>query len=164
MPTAQHAGNNRLSCKSEPVLYLAKEPETAVAESRPWKLGWLSVATFRLKRDVSVADLRIRETHPEQYATFANFFEDAICLSVSYPNHPDDELSYSSTQVLASHIRKQGYDGIGYCSALYETENACGENFMFFDVEVADVAGIELVQVESLKYQINVRRENQEED
>lgn len=58
-PRPDRASEGRANPKGIPFLYCAAEPETAMAELRPWKDSEISVARFVTCRDLSVVDCTI---------------------------------------------------------------------------------------------------------
>ncbi len=56
-PREELASAGRANPWGIPFLYLAKDPETVIAEVRPWKGQRISIAEFELVEDVKIIDL-----------------------------------------------------------------------------------------------------------
>jgi len=162
-PPTEKASPGRVNVKGQRVLYCADQEATAVAEVRPARGFYVSVATMTLNRDVRILDLMqplkinpfLTETlkwDVEIQALLASFAEE-----MSRPlERDDDQTHYLPCQRLAEYIRGAHYDGIRYASAL----NPDGTNVVFFDPTVADVSGSKLVTITEIK----LTYENQQDD
>jgi len=56
VPKAELVGDGRANPRGIPCLYTATTDEVAVAEVRPWVGSYISLAQFKLMRDVTVVD------------------------------------------------------------------------------------------------------------
>jgi hypothetical protein len=56
VPKAEFVGDGRVDPRGIPCLYLASTQEAAVAEVRPWVGSYVSLAQFKIMRDVVVVD------------------------------------------------------------------------------------------------------------
>jgi hypothetical protein len=135
-PTAARAG--RANSSGIPVLYTAKEPETAVAEVRPYLGAFVSIGRCTVKDDIFVIDLPASldlagkdpcddslRTELELAALTAE-----LDLAFSEPVGPSiPERDYAPTQIAAELLRAAGFMGIRYRSELRKG----GFNYVFFD-------------------------------
>lgn len=116
-PSAQRANIAGMS-----YLYLAEEPYTACAEIRPNNHSYVSVARFSLLKEAKVIDLKTNQ----RVAAFEDFEREhdlsiaAIMTAVmQFFGTPNIEDSiYPVTQFVADCIRKAGFDGVRYQSAM----------------------------------------------
>ncbi len=151
-PLRDRAFEGRANAKGIAYLYAATHQQTAIAEVRPWVGGFVSVAQLRITRDLRVMDcstddhrmkIYLDEPPPEErqsavWRDIDRAFSEPVTAS-------DDVASYAATQILAEAFRQQGFDGIGYRSAL-----GPGHNVAFFDPDVADVINCSLVTIKRL--------------
>jgi hypothetical protein len=56
VPQAEFVGDGRVNPRGIPCLYLASTKEAAMAEVRPWVGSYISLAQFKIMRDVVVVD------------------------------------------------------------------------------------------------------------
>src|SRR6202162_938920 len=63
-PLRDSAREGRVNPKGIPCLYLADEPNTAMAETRPWLASYVSMAEFKINRDLQIIDC----SKPKLYA------------------------------------------------------------------------------------------------
>ena len=148
-PTANHAVDYRANAAGIPVLYLAMEIETAIAEVRPWIGVAVSVSQFRTTRELRGLDLTpgfrkhwmqaISARESRSMPVGADGAEEAIWTNIdnafSNPvSRSDDPADYVPTQILAEVFRAEGYGAIIYRSQLGEL----GHNVVIFDVADAD--------------------------
>ena len=59
-PVRNQAREGRANSAGIPVLYLASELDTAIAEVRPWIGSRISVARFRVLRDLKTIDMSVK--------------------------------------------------------------------------------------------------------
>ena len=145
-PPKERAREGRVNPKGIPCLYLADEPNTAMAETRPWLGSYVSVAKFQTTASLQVMRL------PEARHDAGLFFDtppfvrkpDAtgrekavwgdIGLAFSEPVMPaEDTADYAPTQILAETFKKIGCQGIRYKSRLGK-----GCSFALFDLNSAE--------------------------
>lgn len=148
-PTANHALDYRANAAGIPVLYLAIEIETAIAEVRPWIGSDVSVSQFKTTRELRGLDLTLEfgkhwmppfsakegklmpvdadEAEKSVWTNIDNAFSRPVSRS-------DDPADYVPTQILAELFRAEGYDAIIYRSQLGEH----GHNVVIFDLADAD--------------------------
>jgi len=113
MPPAERARDQRITPAGVPCFYAAFEPDTAMAELRPWPLARLTVATFHTASSFNVLDLRRANPQVRQSGTV-----DFAAYMISRPVDPDDALRYVGTQYLAQKLKGAGATGLLYDSML----------------------------------------------
>jgi RES domain len=153
-PLAYRASEGRANPKGIPYLYLATHQETAVAEVRPWIGSYVSLAQFKLNREIRIVDcvsehksLFLYSSEPEPEVREQVVWQD-IDRAFSQPVTPSDNTAdYVPTQALAEFFREKGLDGIAYGSAL-----GPGHNLVLFDIDAAALLNCGLVQIESIKF------------
>jgi hypothetical protein len=134
------------------VLYLATDPETALAEVRAWKGAVVAIATVQLARTQRLIDLT------RSLGTDQPFFVEAWQLSwrlelsdalsrfateLSRPVLPGEDIHlYRVSQRLTELIRGAGYDGLVYPSAM-----GSGSNIVLFDPTAAPPIDVRYVRV-----------------
>lgn len=124
---APHSKANaaRINYEGIPYLYLAEDPYTACAEIKPDNHSFVSIAKFRIKKEATVLDLRV-DSNNKLPIPFDKFEESnllSICALIKEVDHffatPDiGGTVYPLTQLIADHIRKAGFDGIRFRSAV----------------------------------------------
>lgn len=150
-PNSSVAGGGRANSAGIPVLYLATTEETAISEVRPWVGSKVSVAQFRIVRDLSTVDLTVGAGHaPFGHLTIDQLTGQApvsvedkervvwtnIDSSFSKPVALEESAAnYVPTQVLTELFRHAGYDGIVYRSQFGEN----GKNVVIFNLDDADI-------------------------
>src|SRR5207244_3277524 len=112
-PPADATPDGRVNPAGIPCFYAALEPDTAIAELRPWPVASLSVATFTTARALSVLDLlstntRVRASSPLWWVAYL----------IGRPVHRDDRFGYLGTQYLAERLKAEGATGLLYASQM----------------------------------------------
>ena len=145
------------------VLYCADQEATAVAEIRPARGFYVSVAPVTLNREILIVDLdRVTPAiNPFVNGVWEMEIQSLLAAFAEEMSRPlerdDDPAHYVPCQRLAAHIWAAGeygvgeYDGIRYPSAL----NPKGTNVILFDPAIADVGESKLVKITktSLEYE-----------
>lgn len=154
-PPQDRTPAGRANRKNEPVLYLASDDSTALSEVRAWKGSAVATATVKIKNRISIVSL-LKYEIPK-----SPFFDDllrwkiqlgqlfqrlAYELSIPVGPHESDEM-YFSTQYLCDWVRKAGYDGIEYPSAMGK-----GFNVVLFNPDNAEVSEIKYVRVKGIQH------------
>ena len=158
-PLSDRAKEGRANPAGIAMLYLGSSEQTAISEVRPWTGSELSVAQFRISRDVKVIDLSLGHGQTSfQHLFFSELLaekpvsrekkEEAVWIDIdnafSRPvTRSDDTADYVPTQILAELFRDNGYDGLVYRSQFGET----GYNIGLFDVGDADIINAAPYQV-----------------
>ena len=138
-----------------PVLYLATNERTAIAEVRPWVGKSVSVAQFKVMRSLRVLDCSsdvernfyLQEDQPSPEAREAAVWGD-INRAFSQPaSTEDDRATYIPSQILAEHFKTLGADGVVYNSSLGD-----GKNIALFDLAAAEVMNCALHEVRGVLF------------
>lgn len=169
-PLHDRAREGRANPAGIPVLYLATSLQTAISEVRPWIGSEVSVAKFKICRNLNVINLSVgdgdselkrriwAQLHSEKARTSPKFKEQTVWLHVDHAfSRPisvsDDTADYVPTQILAELFYANGYDALIYRSQFGEK----GFNLALFDIkdaEVISVAPYEVTAVEVKSKQI----------
>lgn len=150
-PEPNKVSNGRANPDHIRYLYVCEDENTPVYEVRPIIGDQVSVARFRLNREVKLYDL----TSPKQSfedRTFKSVEEyestklfSAIGDMFSRPFN-GDPVKYIATQFLAEEIKKMGFDGLRFNSSL----NTGGINVVLFDPDVCKAVSSELVEIKGI--------------
>jgi hypothetical protein len=159
MPKAELVGDGRVNPKGIPCLYLSDTSDTAMAEVRPWVGSDLSLAQFKVVRDLAIVDcsrdkrvfsLWVVDGKPEEPPPQKR--EQVVWGDIGYafsrpitPDHPATE--YVPTQILAEAFRAYGYDGIVYKSLLGD-----GLNIALFECAAAELMNCGLYETTSVSF------------
>jgi RES domain-containing protein len=151
-PPAEKVKAARANRAGRPVLYLAANKSTALAEVRPWKGAAVALAEAVTNRRLMLVDLTQRL--PVKSPFFVELLKWKTELAgllyrlgedMSRPVMPyerEQEVLYKPTQLLALIIQEAGYHGCIYPSAM-----GSGRNFVLFDTKAADMVSVEYVRV-----------------
>jgi len=151
-PPPEKARAARANREGEVVLYAADQEATAIAEVRPWRGLYVSVADPRATHDLRLVDLSKppRPSNPftAEAPQYEQEIEELLAAFGEELGRPvrraDDARDYLPCQKLVRRIRASGfYDGIRYPSAMVEG----GTNVVLFDPAVADIGPSKLVEV-----------------
>ena len=167
-PVAEYAREGRANSSGIPILYLASTEQTVISEVRPWVGSEVSVAQFRVARQLNAIDLTQRYgKSPWSGLTLNQLWgkeevsaEDKaravwtdIDNAFSQPVTPSDEWeSYVSTRILAELFQEAGYDAIVYRSQ-FGQEGRDGYNIALFRLEDAEVLNCAPYRVKG--YEVN---------
>jgi RES domain len=159
VPKAEFAGDGRVNPKGIPCLYLSTTSETAMAEVRPWVGSSLSLAQFKVMRDLTLVNCSLDKKtfivcvidgEPKELPTWQR--EQVVWGDIGYafsrpitPDHPATE--YVPTQILAEAFRSHGYDGIMYKSLLGD-----GLNIAVFNCDAAELINCRLYETKSVSF------------
>jgi hypothetical protein len=141
-PPKERAANNRMSPAGIPLLYVADDPETGIAEVRPSIGDAVVVGRFSTTKDLKFFDftaLSGRLSHSPLSWLDADYEERArrrrlleyLHEQIAKPVKSGD-IDYVVTQALAEFIRcktKQNFDGVIFKSV----QRAGGTNYVLFD-------------------------------
>jgi RES domain-containing protein len=156
-PTFHGAREGRANPKGIPVLYLASDNATAVAETRPWIGAHVSVGEFATTREVAVVDCSSADSlwWPSDALTAEELEEAAwghMNDAFSRPITPsDDHASYLATQLLVEAFRREGFDGV-----IYRSSCGPGKCFALFNVTDADLCRCEVRVVKKIMLEHSV--------
>jgi RES domain-containing protein len=154
-PPRDKAPAGRANRKNEPVLYLASDEETALAEVRAWKGMAVAVTKFEVKNRLLLVSL-LHYKLPK-----SPFFEELLQWKVQLAelfgrladelSRPvivhEDEQVYFSTQYLADWVRKARYHGIEYPSAM-----GPGSNLVIFNPEDVRSLNIKYARITGIQH------------
>jgi hypothetical protein len=158
-PLAYEASEGRANSKGIPVLYMATQQETAVAEVRPWVGLLVSVAQLKVLRSLELVNCAANTVDEDTFAIYSSDYEpdpeereqavwQDIDRAFSRPvNTSDRSADYVPTQIIAELFKQQGLDGVAYRSSL-----GPGLNIALFDLDAADVVSCTVLEVMSLKF------------
>ena len=131
-------------------LYLSEDKETPVYEMRPIIGQKLSIAKFRLKRDVKIYDLTSNPINSDPNDSEDISLFKTIGDMFSVPND-GQEYEYIPTQFLAEQIKRMGFDGLRFNSSLRRR----GVNVVLFEPEDCTAISSDLVEVSDIKITSN---------
>jgi hypothetical protein len=146
-PLSGRAREGRANPRGIPFLYGATRKETAMAEVRPWNGSLISLGVFQTNRPLRVCNLR---THYKRHhywggvprreidRTVLADLDDAFSRPIE---EGEDHADYTPTQVIAEAFKAEGFDGLAYRSSL-----GPGFNFVFFDVNSANLTSCVLFE------------------
>ena len=154
-PSPDETPAGRANRKNEPVLYLSSDFKTALAEVRAWKGAAVAVADVKVKNRLHIVSLLnyefpkspfFNELLQWEIQLGALFYRLADELSMPLIRAEDEKL-YFSTQYLCDWVKKAGYDGIEYPSAMGQ-----GNNIVIFNPENIEVIALQYVRVTEIKH------------
>jgi hypothetical protein len=156
-PPKNTASEGRANPKGIPYLYLSTDKNTAMAEVRPWVGSCISLAQFKLLRDVTIINcssddkgttIYLKEPKPEE--KIIAIWRD-IDKAFSRPVTQNESIAdYVPTQIIAELFKKNGFDGIAYRSSLGE-----GHNIVLFDLNVADLINRTLYETTKISFKFD---------
>ena len=145
-PPADLTGNGRANPDHIRYLYLCEDSVTPVYEVRPIIGDTVSVARFKLKKDIKLYDLTL-DIHdivngevvelPRLYNTIGEMF--------SRP-YNGDATKYLATQYIAEKIKNMGFEGLRFRSSLHKE----GINIVLFNPEDCSAFASDLVEVKEI--------------
>lgn len=154
-PLPNRAREGRANPKGIPYLYLGTNPNTAMAEVRPWIGSGISLGHFEVVRELRVVNCT--EHEPYQmfwgYETPESCWDDNVWSDVddafSRPVAGDDDTAeYVPTQVIAELFNAGGFDGVAYASALGD-----GHNLALFDLDAVQLVSCAPYRLKSMSFQ-----------
>jgi RES domain-containing protein len=154
-PPPDRTPAGRANRTGEPVLYMASDMQTALAEVRAWKGAPVSVAKMKLADDFRILDLT------KEYSIESPFFHESLqwiletnhlmnrfAKELSRPVMPHEaEELYRPTQHLCDLVKATGSAGIAYPSAM-----GPGHNIVLFDPGAATPEDVSHHRVEKLAF------------
>lgn len=154
-PLSERTPAGRANRPGKPVLYLASDEATALAEVRAWKGAAVAVAKMRLRKPsrvinllhLKIPDSPFFEEHLAWKLQLAGLFH-RLAEELSRPvmQHEADRL-YVPTQRLCDLIQQAGYEGIAYPSAM-----GPGSNLVLFDPTAAEPVEVTYVRVGLVRF------------
>ncbi len=155
-PRAGRASQGRANPQGIPVLYVTDDPDTAVAEVRPWIGAEISLGVFKSTQELRILNcaaddrrhfLFLEEPAPEirERSVWAD-----VNGAFARPVDPaDDTAAYAPTQIITEHFKSRGFDGLCFRSSVGE-----GRNFALFHPTIAELVHCEVVRVKSLAIEV----------
>ena len=154
-PCAEKGSDGRVNPRGITCLYLATKQETAVLEVRPLIGSYVSVAQFKVLKDLRLVDCSAQEIGNLEFVfkkdwtpedTEKQVWSD-INRAFSEPvERGDNSLDYIPTQIIAETLKLSGFNGIVYKSSYGEN----GFNVALFDVDAADLINLDLHQIKDV--------------
>lgn len=155
-PPADKALAQRANNARQPVLYLASDLQTALAEIRGWRGAAVAIARMEAKRDLLLVDL---VTTP---SIESPFFDESlgwrlelhglllrVAEEMSRPILPSDaETLYRTSRHFCDRVRELGMDGVIYPSAL-----GPGKNVVVFDHEAVLPTSVEYIRITNVAFE-----------
>ena len=154
-PSPKHVKNGRANPVGIPYWYGATDPETAVAEMRPWQGAVLTVAELKATRNMQFVDCGNTRPFVAPYnssdeSAFERYRWNLIGEAFSRPVSPETiDVEHVPTQMLAEAFRMKGFDGIQYKSHLGE-----GMNVVVFDLNALKLGKRELWKAKRVSYDL----------
>lgn len=151
-PLFDRATEGRANPRGIPVLYLAEDADTVVAELRPWPGQYVTLALFRTVRPVRVVDCSVDTDRSYLKEPRAPLREKAVwgAINESFcrPVSSDDRSAdYAPTQTLAELFRENGFQGL-----VYRSSCTPGRNVVLFNQLLADPIRCTLCVVNTVSY------------
>lgn len=153
-PLQNSASEGRANPKGIPYLYLSTDMNTAMAEVRPWIGSYISLAQFKLLKNVRLINctsedkgtmIYFKEPAPEkrEIAVWKDI-DNAFSMPVTSNETTAD---YVPTQIIAELFKNNGFDGIAYRSSLGEEHN-----ITLFDLDAADLINCTLYEAKKVSF------------
>jgi hypothetical protein len=164
-PRPNQATEGRANPAGVSMLYLATTEQAAASEVRPWIGSALSIAQFKLVRELKALDLSVGHGQSSlgnlkyvlgEETPDAEAKEQAVWTEIdnafSRPvTRSDERGEYAPTQVLTELFRQLGYDALIYKSMFGER----GYNLVLFNIEDALPINCAPYEVTAIDVQVN---------
>lgn len=146
-PDHEIIGNGRANPDHIRYLYLCEDSTTPIYEIRPIISDCVSVARFKVQRNLKVYDLTIdvpdyieksKYGFPSYFSIIGKMFSNPV---------RDNSKQYLPTQYLAEKIKHMGFDGIRFKSSLHKE----GVNIVLFDPDLCKAISSEVVRVTDIR-------------
>ena len=148
-PPLHTAMNGRSNIAGASYLYVATDKYTAVAECKPLRGSFLSVAEFKTTKELKIFNLcdndslgELKELQDSKNYSVKTLVE--LIMRAFYNSVYDIDSGYKISQYISELVRKHGYDGIAYKSFIsngknYAIFNCCEANIKFIESEIVQV-------------------------
>jgi len=153
-PVKNSATDGRANPKGISYLYLSTDKNTAMAEVRPWIGSYISLAEFKLLKDVIIINCSTHRKWPVFYSEEPSPTKRKMAIwqdideAFSRPvTTNEDSTDYVPTQIIAELFKNNGFDGIAYRSSLGK-----GHNIALFNLEAADLCNCTLFLVKEISF------------
>lgn len=141
-PPDDVASPGRANSKGQSCLYLSSKRKTTIKEIRAHAFDYVTIATFKLVKDVRVLDLSSITHNSPFYANtdkIAYLINERLLRSIETDlakpmSRWDSDLDYLPTQYISDFAKFLGYDGVKYFST-FDKESY---NLALFDSSVCD--------------------------
>lgn len=161
-PPAGKSSEGRANARGITCLYIANDVDTTLHEVRAGVFDYVSVGSFRLKRDITVVDLKaingispfVEGLEYLDHAINKQYLERLNTEMSKSLRRSDSTLDYVPTQYIVDFIKsiehndEQEYDGIEYNS----TTNPGGYNLAIFDPDLFECVSVDVYDIEKLQY------------
>lgn len=153
-PLYSDSKEGRANPKGISYLYTAKDIKTAILEMRPQMHKMYNVATIKIIQKAKIFNFTYQPQKTNENEHLMVTILHRISEEFSKPNLGTC-LEYAPTQFVCEYIKRLGYDGIMFKSAVSET----GTNVLLFDINensrVYDVIGSKVYTVDALTVDIS---------
>lgn len=141
--------NGRSNIAGASYLYVATDKYTAVAECKPLRGSFLSVAKFKITKELKIFNLcdndslgELKELQDSKNYSVKTLVE--LIMRAFYNSVYEIDSGYKISQYISELVRKHGYDGIAYKSFIsngknYAIFNCCEANIKFIESEIVQV-------------------------
>lgn len=158
-PIPNKGREGRANPKGISYLYLSADENTALAELRPHIHQGISIAKFKIQRDLRIIDCHSVAkyysypelifnspiTQDEITNAIWSMINDAFSKPVTNEDHGSE---YVPTQILAEYFKSKKYDGIRFKSSVGE-----GYNILLFNPADANMTDNAVMEATSISYQ-----------
>lgn len=150
-PPADVIGQGRANPDHIRYLYLCEDQITPIYEVRPIIGQTVSVAKFKLQKDIQVYDLtlNLQEVVGELNFEMPTLYN-TIGAMFSHP-YNGEATKYLPTQYLAEEVKKMGFDGLRFNSSLHKN----GINIVIFNPELCKAISSDLVEIKSINLELD---------
>lgn len=158
-PPSNNATAGRANPVGIPYLYLCKQPETTIYETRALYLDKVTIGTFNIKRDLNILDftasislfLAYTEEIDLSEVVSQYLLRKQISADLSKPlRRYDTELEYVPTQSVCEYCKLKEIDGIIFKSSLHNN----GINLVLFDENNAECIKVKTIEVKKVEISI----------
>lgn len=157
-PPNTKAKEGRVNPNGISILYLSDSEKTTIYEIRAGVYDFVSVAHFKLQKDIEVINLaEIDHISPfiginygfdfTQYAVNIEHLK-MIAQEIAKPLRNENVLDYLPTQYISDYIRSKGYDGIEYRSTMFKN----GTNLAVFNPSLFKCTRVRVYDIQSIAY------------
>lgn len=148
-PPRKITAAGRINCNKLPILYLAEDKYTAIAEIKPQVDSSVSVATVEIFQNINVIDFTGFKTIGIENDDIEKIINDIVYI-FSVPILKDEMERYIRTQFIAKYVESKSIDGIEYLSSQSED----GINLGIFNPEYAKAIKSKVYSLTSALYYI----------
>ena len=147
-PPLRKSKDGRSNLAGASYLYVADDKYTAIAECKPLRGSFISVAEFETCKNLKMFNL----CDDDSTAELSEFEEDdfsvtrlvELLMRTFYCSVYDAETGYKASQYITELVRKHGYDGIAFKSFIsngknYTIFNCCESNIKFVESEIVKI-------------------------